>query len=317
MDEDLYPIGQVARRTGLSVSAVRFYSDEGIVAPAGLNSAGHRCYDLHGIAQLELIRTLRDLGAGLDEIRRLLHGETTLHHLLAEHLELVERQEHALRARRAVLRALTRQQAPAARASLMHRLVTMSDEDRERLVDEFWAEAGAGLPDGFATRPRLPDDPTAAQLEAWIELAGLLRDGEFRAAVRTYLRDTYGSGPGAQLAAGPVQRFIHTDGSRLMEQIMAAHRCGLPPDSDHARALATRLVTAAGALTGRPDSTERRQRLAEGYRMLATLPQNPPSGYDTTHGRYAALVMTINGTPRPETVDWAALGLWLATALTA
>ncbi|WP_345390901.1 MerR family transcriptional regulator [Nonomuraea salmonea] len=32
MDE-LYSIGDAARRTGLSVSAIRFYADAGIVAP--------------------------------------------------------------------------------------------------------------------------------------------------------------------------------------------------------------------------------------------------------------------------------------------
>ncbi|MFH9426122.1 MerR family transcriptional regulator [Streptomyces sp. NPDC017529] len=32
-DHELYPIGDAARRSGLSVSAVRFYSDVGIIEP--------------------------------------------------------------------------------------------------------------------------------------------------------------------------------------------------------------------------------------------------------------------------------------------
>jgi hypothetical protein len=39
----LYPIGDVARRTGLAVSAIRYYSDEGIVAPTGTTAAGTGC----------------------------------------------------------------------------------------------------------------------------------------------------------------------------------------------------------------------------------------------------------------------------------
>ena len=36
MDGDrLYSIGELARRTGLAVRTIRFYSDRGIVAPAG------------------------------------------------------------------------------------------------------------------------------------------------------------------------------------------------------------------------------------------------------------------------------------------
>jgi hypothetical protein len=33
---------------------------------------------VHAIARLELVRTLRDLGAGLDDVRRVLAAETTL-----------------------------------------------------------------------------------------------------------------------------------------------------------------------------------------------------------------------------------------------
>jgi DNA-binding transcriptional MerR regulator len=78
---ELYSIGDVPRRTGLSVSAIRFYADEGVVAPTGLTGGGFRQYDVHAIGRLELVRTLRDLGAGLDHIRRVPAAETTLHDL--------------------------------------------------------------------------------------------------------------------------------------------------------------------------------------------------------------------------------------------
>jgi DNA-binding transcriptional MerR regulator len=72
LNNELYPIGDVARRTGLSVSAIRYYSDAGVIAPTRVTEAGYRLYDIRAIARLELIRTLRDLDAGLDDIRRLL-----------------------------------------------------------------------------------------------------------------------------------------------------------------------------------------------------------------------------------------------------
>ena len=97
---ELYSIGDVARRTGLSVSAIRFYADQGVVAPTGLTEGGFRQYDVHAIARLELVRTLRELGAGLDEIRRVLGTETTLHELAAAHLRLVEEQLQQFRADR-------------------------------------------------------------------------------------------------------------------------------------------------------------------------------------------------------------------------
>ncbi|HEX2132046.1 MAG TPA: MerR family transcriptional regulator [Actinophytocola sp.] len=105
----LYPIGDVARRTGLS--AVRFYADAGVVEPTSHSDAGYRRYDVHAIARLELVRTLRELGAGLDDIRRLLADETPLRDLATTHLAL-ERQLRQLRARRAVLRTIVNQPTP-------------------------------------------------------------------------------------------------------------------------------------------------------------------------------------------------------------
>src|SRR5690554_7434530 len=68
-DDTLYPIGDVANRTGLAVSAIRFYSDEGIVPATDVTPAGHRMYGVEAIARLEFIRTLRELGTSLDQIR--------------------------------------------------------------------------------------------------------------------------------------------------------------------------------------------------------------------------------------------------------
>jgi DNA-binding transcriptional MerR regulator len=106
---ELYAIGDVARRIGLSVSAIRYYADAGVVTPAASTPAGHRLYDVSAIARLELVRTLRELDAGLDEVRRVLAGEATLRELATTHLALLARQEARLRSRRAVLSTILRQ----------------------------------------------------------------------------------------------------------------------------------------------------------------------------------------------------------------
>ena len=61
-DGELFTIGQMARRTGLAVKTIRFYSDSGLVAPSARSAAGYRLYDAAAYARLDLIRTLRDLG---------------------------------------------------------------------------------------------------------------------------------------------------------------------------------------------------------------------------------------------------------------
>jgi DNA-binding transcriptional MerR regulator len=89
---------------------------------------------VHAIARLELVRTLRDLGAGLDEIRQVLAAKTTLRELATTHLRLVEDQLRQFRARRAVLRTIVRQHTTTEQVSLTHKLVSMSDDDRDQLI---------------------------------------------------------------------------------------------------------------------------------------------------------------------------------------
>ena len=315
LNPNLYPIGDVAHRTGLSVSAIRFYSDEGIVPPTEMTAAGHRLYGPQAIATLDFVRTLRELGTGLEQVRRLLTGETTLRLLLAEHLDVIERQERELRVRGSVLRALVREESPAERIGLMSRLVTMPDAERERLIADFWQEVSADLPADVAeevraVRPRLPADPTAAQLEAWITLAELLRDDEFRAAARSYLRETYAAGPGATVSTRPVQRFIAAAGEDVVPKLMAAHASGLAPDDPHVRELATRLVHESAGAIGVPLDDELWERIASGFprigQVLHEAVHDPD--YVVTHGRYLSLVATINGEPSPDAELEAASG---------
>ena len=83
MDDDLYVIGEVARRTGLLVRTIRFYADEGIVPPAAHSRAGYRLFDLDALNRLDLVRTLRDLGLPLATISGVLEQEATLSEVAA------------------------------------------------------------------------------------------------------------------------------------------------------------------------------------------------------------------------------------------
>jgi DNA-binding transcriptional MerR regulator len=67
-----YNIGQLARRIGVTVRTIRFWSDAGVVPCAGRSTSGYRLYDAAGVARLDLVQTLRDLGLGLDTVRRIL-----------------------------------------------------------------------------------------------------------------------------------------------------------------------------------------------------------------------------------------------------
>lgn len=60
-------IGDLAKRTGLAVSAIRFYETHGIVSPVR-NAGGHRRYGRHDIRRLSFVMAAQQLGFPLAEI---------------------------------------------------------------------------------------------------------------------------------------------------------------------------------------------------------------------------------------------------------
>ncbi|MBT2484671.1 MULTISPECIES: MerR family transcriptional regulator [unclassified Microbacterium] len=306
-NDTLHSIGEVAHRTGLSVSAIRYYADEGLVRPTEATDAGHRLYDVDAIARLEFVRTLRDLETGLDQVRRVLVGTTSLRDVLAEHLDVIENRTTQLQSKRAVLRALVRQEGTAERANLLRKLVTMSDAERQRLVDDFLDDVSAGLPEEAIHRirevqPVLPPDPSPEQLDAWISLAELLRDDQFREATRSYLHATYAQFPGSEISTPHVQEFIHSAGADLMPKLMAAHQAGFAADDTQAVSLAAQLVEDLAQTFGVAADDDLRSRLAARYRDLdsLTLEALQDAEYTSTEGRYLELVSIINDQPHPD-----------------
>ena len=76
----------------------------------------------------------------------------------------------------------------------MNDLARLSAADRQRIIDEFVdatfagtnpSAPGANIAQGMRTMPaELPDDPSAEQVQAWVELAELVGDDSFRARAR-------------------------------------------------------------------------------------------------------------------------------------
>lgn len=62
-------VGELARRTGLTVRTLHHYHDVGLVKPSGQTASGHRLYTADDVARLQRVLSLRQLGFSLDEIR--------------------------------------------------------------------------------------------------------------------------------------------------------------------------------------------------------------------------------------------------------
>ncbi|WP_405005119.1 MerR family transcriptional regulator [Kitasatospora purpeofusca] len=94
MESDLRSIGELARDSGLSVSALRFYDGAEVLAPARVDPrTGYRWYAPEQLADACLLARLRRVGLPLADIRAVLGsvpGSGAAQRLMDEHLRRLE-----------------------------------------------------------------------------------------------------------------------------------------------------------------------------------------------------------------------------------
>ncbi|GAA2666411.1 MULTISPECIES: MerR family transcriptional regulator [Actinosynnema] len=248
-----YSIGDLARMTGMTVKAVRFYSDSGLIPVAGRTSGGFRCYDADGLSRLKLLGTLRELGFDLPTARRVLGREVSVAEVARTHAEAIDAQLRVLRLRRSVLRAVAR----SGEVEMVHELAKLSEEERQRVLDDFFEEVfgGLDLEPGFesmmrSVRIELPDDPSPEQVEAWIELANLVRDADFRASIRRMSeRHQEMRAEGVDMTGGERNAEAFTIAvARAREAIDAGVEAGSAESREIVREISARLAEELGTL---------------------------------------------------------------------
>ncbi|KOV11012.1 hypothetical protein ADK60_36545 [Streptomyces sp. XY431] len=94
MESDLRSIGELARDSGLSISALRFYDGAEVLAPARVDPrTGYRWYAPGQLADARLLARLRRVGLPLADIRAVLGaapGSGAAQRLMDEHLRRLE-----------------------------------------------------------------------------------------------------------------------------------------------------------------------------------------------------------------------------------
>ncbi|MEV0349781.1 MerR family transcriptional regulator [Nonomuraea sp. NPDC050680] len=286
---EFYTIGELARRTGLPVRTIRFWSDCGILPPSGRTAGGYRLYDEAAAARLELIRMLRDLGIGLEAVQDVLSRQVTVAEVARVHLRAVDAEIRALRMRRAVLRVIAEQGGTTEETLMMHELARLSAAQRQQIIDEFVDGTFAGLDlDGDARivagwMRELPDEPAHGQVGAWVELARLATDTDFRRRLRRIA------------LAGPQPTSGDDLRAAALEHVRPALADEVAPESAEGLRILDRVV----------DSSQR------GPELLAWL----ETVADARVERYWELIATLNGR---ETAPAAVPALqWLIAALRA
>ncbi|MGW4383409.1 MerR family transcriptional regulator [Kitasatospora sp. NPDC004531] len=303
--EELVTIGELARRTGLTVKTLRFWSDSGLVPSTDRSPAGYRRYGVQAAARAQLVKTLRELGIPLSDVRRVLDREDSVGEVARAHADALDVQIRALRLRRAVLRAVAEQGSEGEEIAMMHRLARLSDEERRRMVEEFvedtfgTADANPELVELLrGAVPDLPEEPTPAQVAAWAELAELTRDEDFRASLRRMA-----AYQAAERAAGDTTGLHHALTEQVREAVEAAIAAGTEPGSAQAGRVVAALTARYAEVFGRPDDPALRSWLLTRLEV----------GGDPRVERYWELLARINGWPAPPSL--APVFAWFTAAL--
>jgi DNA-binding transcriptional MerR regulator len=236
-------VGELARRTGLTVRTLHHYDAIGLLVPSARTEAGHRRYTAADVERLQQIASLRALGLSLDAIREALDG--------AAPRAILERHLAYLRAQIALQQQLAhRLEGLAAHLDhtggasvedllqLIHLTTTMEKyytpeqleyldkrraevgEDRIRAVEREWAAL-------FAEAARHQEaglDPAGPEMQALARRAeGLI--GEFtggEAGIRQSLTNAVKSDAQAMYAAWGVDPALGAYYSRAMAALHAS-----------------------------------------------------------------------------------------------
>jgi DNA-binding transcriptional MerR regulator len=87
MRSSLWRVGELAKQTGVSVRTLHWYEEIGLLEPSQRTEAGHRLYAAEDVGRLQQIRSLRQLGFSLDEIRECLgNSQFSPRRVIALHL---------------------------------------------------------------------------------------------------------------------------------------------------------------------------------------------------------------------------------------
>ncbi len=88
-----WKVGELAKRTGVSVRALHHYDEIGLLSPSHRSQAGYRLYTEIDVARLQQIRSLRALGFSLEEARDFLkRPEVTPDRVLRLHIAHLKEQ---------------------------------------------------------------------------------------------------------------------------------------------------------------------------------------------------------------------------------
>ena len=191
----LLKVGELAKRTGLTVRALHHYDSLGLLRPSGRSDSGYRLYDRDDVARLHGIQTLRRMGLSLADVAQLLDGGgVTLPAILARQIGVLDREIDHAQALRERLRVMQIVFAGGGQPEIDDWLASLSmmstfeqyfSASELKLVFERWKRCEAEWPPLLqavreAMERGVPPDSIALQPLArqWMDLAARWMNGD-------------------------------------------------------------------------------------------------------------------------------------------
>lgn len=210
-----YKVGELAKKTGISVRTLHHYDEIGLLKPTGRTDSGHRLYTEDDVIQLQHVLSMKELGFSLIEIGNSLgEKQFTLQDVVKMHLGKLSEELESKRQLKAQLEILQEHLAEPSRfkvedlfevigminklseyfsADQIERVRKQREvvgEDRIRQVEQEWPKLMAEV----ETAMKSGADPKSPQVQAlakrwkslWEEFTG--GDPEIEAATANYLK---------------------------------------------------------------------------------------------------------------------------------
>lgn len=218
-----WKIGELAKRTGVSVRTLHHYDEIELLAPSHRTVSGHRLYGREEIVRLQQILSLRQMGFSLEEIRGLLaRRDVDAQQIIRAHIARLRRQIAAQEDLCARLEAVASHYDSASAEEFIQAIEVMNmfdryytkeqldtlaarremlGEDTMKEVQEEWPRLIAAVKDEMQ-RGTDPKDPKVQALaKRWQELIEMFTGGD--AGILQSLQNLYQGEPQVARQHGP------------------------------------------------------------------------------------------------------------------
>ena len=222
MTKTHWKIGELAKRTGVSIRTLHHYDEIGLLSPSHRTGSGHRLYGREEVVRLQQVLSLRQMGFSLGDIRDMLaHRPSEARYVIELHIVRLKEQIAMQQDLCARLEAIAARYPTASAEEFINAIEVMTmfekyytkeqletlqqraetiGEARIKEVEQEWPKLIADVR-AEMQRGTDPKDPRMQALaKRWMELVHEFTGGD--AGITQSLRNLYANEPGVAAERG-------------------------------------------------------------------------------------------------------------------